>query len=299
MMKTVALLVLIGVIGCTKGENGDRIVGGQDAVVGQFPWQVLWTNDFMVYCGGTIFNESTIITAAHCCKGYDNWNGTLIMAGGIDAIDDFEAQIKTVKSHLIHPEYVGDENNFNDVCLLTLDSNLELNANVSKIPLNTEDLEPNTKCVVSGWGTLSSGGDVPDILQYVELNLWSRENCTGAFEDFSNVQFNANGLEICAYDKGKDSCQGDSGGPLVCNGKLTGVVSWGIGCAMEGLPGVYANVKEYVNWIEGNAPITTTKKPETTTTTTTKKPETTNGIENFRPIFSLVVVLYSFVKVLA
>ena len=51
-----------------KGENGDRIVGGQDAVVGQFPWQVLWTNDFMIYCGGTIFNESTIITAAHCCK---------------------------------------------------------------------------------------------------------------------------------------------------------------------------------------------------------------------------------------
>ena len=51
-----------------KGENGDKIVGGQDAVVGQFPWQVLWTNDYMIYCGGTIFNESTIITAAHCCK---------------------------------------------------------------------------------------------------------------------------------------------------------------------------------------------------------------------------------------
>ena len=46
----------------------EEIVGGQDATLGQFPWQVLWTNKGNVYCGGSIYNESTIITAAHCCK---------------------------------------------------------------------------------------------------------------------------------------------------------------------------------------------------------------------------------------
>ena len=53
---------------------------------------------------------------------------------------------------------------------------------------------------------------------------------------------------LCAGgERGKDGCQGDSGGPLVVDGvdqqfKVVGVVSWGIGCARDGLPGLYAEV---------------------------------------------------------
>ena len=65
---------------------------------------------------------------------------------------------------------------------------------------------------------------------------------------------------------------GDSGGPFVVplnddssnpRYQLAGIVSWGIGCAKTGLPGVYTKVSNYIDWIEENMQTVTDQQPLT------------------------------------
>lgn len=82
------------------------------------------------------------------------------------------------------------------------------------------------------------------------------------FEDVYG-QFEVDETTLCAGTGEQDACYGDSGGPLVVRGGMyeplqVGVVSWGLGCARAGSPGVYARVSAYAGWIRetigGDAP---------------------------------------------
>ena len=60
---------------------------------------------------------------------------------------------------------------------------------------------------------------------------------------------------LCAQEAGTDACNGDSGGPLAVEGEdgsyfQIGVISWGWGCAIPGLPGVYANLTANLPWLK-------------------------------------------------
>uniref|UniRef100_A0A182NNX0 Peptidase S1 domain-containing protein n=1 Tax=Anopheles dirus TaxID=7168 RepID=A0A182NNX0_9DIPT len=144
-----------------------------------------------------------------------------------------------------------------DFSLLQLDQPLNLSESLQPIRLRrpshatkdgAEELADGTVCKVSGWGNTHNPDESALILRAASVPLTNHRRCGETYEGIGPVTESM----ICAgYDEGgKDSCQGDSGGPLVCEGQLSGVVSWGKGCAEPGYPGVYAKVSTAFEWIE-------------------------------------------------
>ena len=69
-----------------------KIVGGQDAQPGEWPWQVALLREAFPFCGGSLVSNQYIITAAHCVKATD-WNRVKVMFELICKIEQFEIKI--------------------------------------------------------------------------------------------------------------------------------------------------------------------------------------------------------------
>lgn len=158
---------------------------------------------------------------------------------------------------IMHEKYNTPIRYSNDIALIKLMSPAELEVGVGLVCLpDTGHQLPfdnsNKTCWITGWGTLSAGGNQPNSLMQASVPLVSKQRCVNAFPGEIDDSMLCAGLDI----GGVDTCQGDSGGPLVCefNGTwyLEGVTSWGYGCAQPGKYGMYAKVRSVKSWLSSN-----------------------------------------------
>ncbi|XP_066950882.1 uncharacterized protein [Macrobrachium rosenbergii] len=229
-----------------------RIVGGQAASVGEYPFIALIKVGGSV-CGGSLIKRDWVVTAAHCfvLTGATEADVYLGAHSYSNVGSDPNAQRFVSSSITTHPDYDKISQD-NDIALIYLGRQATFNSRVKPICLGAaQDVNAGDKAVVAGWGVLESGSTVvSDILQEVAVDITSATRCSSLYQ---NTYFISENM-ICTLTKGKDACQGDSGGPLVkqtSGGRwaLVGVVSFGEGCANPDKPGVYTKVSNYINWI--------------------------------------------------
>ncbi|NXU27728.1 CTRL protease, partial [Thalassarche chlororhynchos] len=227
----------------------ERIINGQNAVPGSWPWQVsLQTRSGSHFCGGSLINENWVVTAAHC---EFNPYSHVVVLGEYDRSSNTESvQVKTVARAITNPNW-DPYNLNNDITLLKLSSPARLGPRVSPICLAPANLAlpNNLQCVTTGWGRTNTNSQaLAARLQQVTLPLISRSQCKQYWGNRITSSM------LCAGGVGASSCQGDSGGPLVYqNGNvwtLIGIVSWGNSNCNVRMPAIYTRVSQFRNWID-------------------------------------------------
>jgi hypothetical protein len=233
----------------TNTNPGQQVVNGQDATEGEWKWQVKMGSGF---CGGTLIAENFVLTAAHCTISSSPGDFTVTVGDHKRNDNSGNEQTASVVEIFNHPNYQSSSMD-NDFALLRI-SNVTLNDFVGVACLPYEPITEGSECWVSGWGTTSSGGSQPNILQEARVLTIANTVCNADKYpgQIKESMVCANGVN--SDGETTDTCQGDSGGPLVCgaNGTYTvhGATSWGYGCAQANRPGVYARVSTVLNWIE-------------------------------------------------
>ncbi|KAK0160625.1 hypothetical protein PV328_008016 [Microctonus aethiopoides] len=225
----------------TSRDIHPKIVGGSFASPSEFPYQVSLRRRNKHFCGGSILNHRWILTAAHCLRGFND--SDIKVVAGTTKLDEggdeyYSEQVighEDYDSHLIR----------DDIGLIKVSKDIEFKNSVQPVNLQTHDdtHESNYYAVLSGWGTTSYPGRIPNNLQYIRLKVIDQSKCS---EFSKRVTIN----NVCTLNReGEGSCHGDSGGPLVVNGSQIGVVSWGKPCA-RGTPDVFTRVSRYIDWIK-------------------------------------------------
>lgn len=265
-------------MGFKDGEG--RIVGGELANEGEYPWQVLIGSrmGFIDFCGGTLIDHDTIITAAHCThnaymglictnplsRGMGDecpWRDIEDLTVTIGLTDKYnEAELEVAVQASVSAIYVAKSYGYisgilrDDIAILKLDRSVAYTDRIQPACMPEKDLKFKSfeALTVTGFGYIRENGFVSEKLRKVNVPYVPTLECNKVMDN--NVKENM----FCAGFRAgrKDACQGDSGGPIGredrANNKFTlvGVISWGQGCARENKYGVYTDLSKMLGFVE-------------------------------------------------
>jgi secreted trypsin-like serine protease len=239
------------------GEDGGvaqpQVVGGDSVPDGTYKFMVALrdvTRGNTVYqqqfCGGTLIDRNSVLTAAHCLETVRE--SQLRVSVGITSLrEPSQGQSRSVEDITKHRLYTNSAISFRyDAAVLTLGRPVK-NIAPARIPAtDSNGLEtPGREATIVGWGSTVKQPSNNDPrfaarMREAQVPIVSDAAARRAYgaDDYEPR------LMLAAGRENKDTCQGDSGGPIFVqkpNGRVSqiGITSFGNGCGAKNFPGVY------------------------------------------------------------
>jgi secreted trypsin-like serine protease len=266
-MRRIALLVVALGASLLPARPAAAVVGGEEADLGEWPWQVALLQDGSQVCGGSLIAMDLVITAAHCVDGTAAAD-LQVEAGTVDL--GASGGVRRAVDEVVQHEDYDPVETTNDIALLRLDLAFEPSDDIAAValpdPATADALDDGGAPVtVTGFGaTDEDAEDTSDELLEAAVEVVADGTCTDEYAEEGEDVFGEQ--QVCAGldEGGVDACFGDSGGPLVApagDGEdetwyLLGLVSWGDGCGRPHRPTVYTQVSAFTDWLLEHGAIT-------------------------------------------
>jgi len=277
------VLFLLSILIISTFAESERITGGEEAVLGQFPYHVkieASIGGIRRFCSGALIRYNWVITVAQCIY---NAKDVIVRLGVVDRLSGPEGAIFWVKDYddIIVPEdFNGDSVNTefsNDIGLIYVRDATEdiidtmindtIVINTIELPSSNDLNLENIAGTVTGFRFYEDGDDAVQSmkLRVLAMKTISLQTCQ-AYHGTTGVT----GGNFCTNTtNGQSTCIGDEGGPFVAiinNTKtVVGLASTTFPNCTRGHPAIFTNLISHYDWIMENierAPVT--DEPPTT-----------------------------------
>ncbi|XP_065155367.1 elastase-1-like [Atheta coriaria] len=224
-----------------ENEEDTRIVNGQQARSGQFPWMVgvhgLGDNGQWEFwrCGGALISRNLVLTAEHCVDAKPR--AYRITLGSTLAGDRQDGDGKTIRFADLIIKH-------GDALILRLSQSVSFNSKIQpvRLPGPNDYVGSDVDVTVSGWG--GTGNGLSEKLLYTTLGTITNAKCSEWYGTLKNDV-------LCYVNQHSTTCGGDSGSPVV-RYTNAGAVHVGIhnaGVCKVGSPSLATRTASHVDWI--------------------------------------------------
>nr|XP_004661142.2 probable inactive serine protease 37 [Jaculus jaculus] len=190
-------------------------------------------------CVGVLIKPIWVLAPSHCYLP-----NLKVMLG------NFKSRVRDGTEQTISPIQIirywnySDAAPQDDLMLIKLSKPPVLNHKVQVMPIATSNVQPGTKCIVSGLDWSQDNNERhPDLRQNLEAPVMTDEECQMTEQGSSHRN------SICIkFMKVLNRIMGEVAvATVICKNKLQGIE---VGNFMGGDVGIYTNVYKYVSWIE-------------------------------------------------
>nr|XP_028603578.1 acrosin-like [Podarcis muralis] len=275
--------------------NSLRIVGGSNVLPGTWPWVVSFqfptSQGPKHFCAGSLINAQWVLSSAHCfmIQKFVKVEYLKVHIGVTQRSNPGpDAQVRSIKRIVDH-EHFRHEGYLNDITLIEMDKPVVCNDYIQPACLPDENLEVDslTHCYTCGWGITQIKWRAPyaDIMQEARVTIMPSDICNSSkWYDGQIIQEN---ICVISEEAKVDRCKGDGGSPLMCRPArserfwVVGLNSWGRGCTVGKVPGVFTATQHFYYWIQRilkNPPASALVPPFKPTPPPTKPPSTASTL---------------------